>query len=82
MGLITKDQIPNAMKKFPTIKRVFIVGHNCGYYEFVPPKTRFTIEQMREDIVYAGSILEELFPCLEVKMFFAREEDEGFDSLS
>lgn len=82
-ALLMVRQIPTAKRKFPNIRDIFLIGHRCGYYTEVPPKSNFTIAEQQQDIILGVGILEKHFGSktllgLKISGFFAEEDNDGF----
>jgi hypothetical protein len=80
-ALLTVKQIPFALKTFPEISSIIVVGHKCGYYKSIPSKENTTISGMEADIIKAAKLLKKRYPAYEVASFFANEESDGFTTL-
>ena len=77
-ALLTLKQIPFALRKFPKITKIIVVGHDCGYYDEIPGGSEFPVEKKMKDLRRAAALLRRLLPKLKVSAFFANEEDDGF----
>jgi hypothetical protein len=77
-ALLTVKQIPFALKTFPDITTLIVVGHKCGYYKGIPGKEDTTIAGMEADIAKAAKLLKRRYPKLEIASFFADEDSDGF----
>ncbi|MCX6721626.1 MAG: hypothetical protein NTY04_00300 [Candidatus Staskawiczbacteria bacterium] len=77
-AVLMVKQIPFAIRKFPTIKEVVLVGHDCGYYEDIPRGMNFTVEDKEKDLRKAAALLRRHFPNMKVSAFFAEKKDSEF----
>ena len=78
-GAIMDRQIPFALKNFPGIREIMVVGHDCGYYSEIPTKKNFTAEEKKRDLRKAITNLREHFPNLKVTAFFANASADRFE---
>ena len=79
-AVIVIRQIPFAMKKFPNLKEIIIVGHKCGYYANIPGHESATVTKMKDDLSIAAVRLRLLFPALDISAYYAKDDgNDGFD---
>ena len=73
-------QIHFARMTFPRVKKLLVIGHDCGYYEQIKNKT-FSLNDKIQDLVKAAQLLEERFSDLTVTAFFKDTEAPGFTKM-
>jgi len=80
-ALLMVQQIPFTLRKFPEVKEIIVVGHDCGYYEQIPHQKKATVARKKKDIAKAARLLKRHFPELAVVAFFADEKSDGFERI-
>ncbi len=74
------SQILFAVKVFPTISQIILVGHDCGYYANISdPHYGTGVENKRHDLLDAKLSAKYLFTKLHVSAFFYEVEKNGLN---